>query len=327
MTGFAYGAATDPMAAITRAAEEPRAAFIAGGTDLMQLVQERIENPVELIDINGLPFDAIASTLDGMRIGALSRLADVADHPRIRQDYRVVAEALDGSASPMVRNMATLGGNLLQRTRCLYFRDSTTPCNKRAPGSGCSAQKGQNRINAILGGSTHCIATHASDLAVALVACDAEVIVAGPQGERTIRVEDLYRPPGDTPEIETVLEPGDLVTYLYLPIQAAGRHSRYVKVRDRASFEWSIASAAVSLGLHEGTVLEARIVAGGIATVPWRLPRLEEMLVGKRLDRDLAREVSERAADGAQPHGQNAYKIPLIKRTVERALIEAGGLA
>jgi xanthine dehydrogenase YagS FAD-binding subunit len=327
MVPFSYIAVATPDAAIRRAAEGQSAEYIAGGTDMLQLLQEGVRAPLELVDINGIAFDDVSVAIDGIRIGAMAKLADVADDPTIRERLPVVASALYESASPQVRNMATMGGNLLQRTRCLYFRDATTPCNKRIPGSGCSALEGHNRINAVLGGSPHCIATYPSDLAVALVAVDAEIMVAGPTGERTILVENLHQLPGDTPHIETVLNPGDLITAIWIPLAAAGRRSHYLKVRDRATFEWSLASAAVSLGMNDDTVLDARVVVGGVATKPWRLRHVEEMLVNNRLDLDLARAAGERAIDGAEPRGQNAFKVPLLQRTVERALLQIGELA
>jgi xanthine dehydrogenase YagS FAD-binding subunit len=327
MVPFSYIAVATPDAAIRRTAEGQGAEYIAGGTDMLQLLQEGVRAPLELVDINGIAFDDVSIAIDGVRIGAMARLADVADDPTIRERFPVVASALYESASPQVRNMATIGGNLLQRTRCLYFRDPTTPCNKRVLGSGCSAMEGQNRINAILGGSSHCIAAYPGDLAVALVAVDAELMVAGPSGERTILVENLHQLPGDTPHVETVLKPGDLITAIWIPLASAGRRSHYLKVRDRATFEWSLASAAVSLGMSDDTILDARIAVGGVATKPWRLPHVEEMLVNKRLDRDLARAAGERAADGAEPRGQNAFKVTLLQRTVERALLQIGGLA
>jgi xanthine dehydrogenase YagS FAD-binding subunit len=220
-----------------------------------------------------------------------------------------------------------MAGNLLQRTRCLYFRDVTTPCNKREPGSGCPAQDGQNRINAVIGGSPHCIAAYPGDLAVALVALDAEVVVTGPSGERSIRVEDLHRLPGATPHVETVLERGEVIEAIFIPRAAAARRSHYLKVRDRSSFEWSIASAAVALAYDGDQVFEARVVLGGVATKPWRAPEVEAMLVGKGLDRELIRAAAACASKGAEPRGMNAYKVPLIGRTVERALLEAGGVA
>ncbi|WP_046864308.1 FAD binding domain-containing protein [Microvirga massiliensis] len=326
MTPFAYVRTSDPNSAIGRVAQRTGAAFIAGGTDLLQLLQEGVEAATELVDINGIGFDDVSETVDGVRIGAMARLADVADDPLIRERYPVVSEALSETASPQVRNMATIGGNLLQRTRCLYFRDIVTPCNKREPGTGCPAQDGQNRINAILGGSDHCIAAYPGDLAVALVAVDAEVMVAGPTGERTIRMEELHRLPGETPDIETVLTPGDLITAIWIPLSAAGRRSGYLKVRDRASFEWALASAAVSLGLDGDHILEARIVVGGVATKPWRLRHVEDMLVDKRLDRELARSAGTLAAEGAAPRAGNAFKVPLLCKTVERALVRVGGL-
>ncbi len=327
MVPFAYIAVATPEAAIRRTAEGRGAEYVAGGTDMVQLLQEGVRAPLELVDINGIAFDDVSIAIDGIRIGAMARLADVADDPAIRERVPVVSSALQESASPQVRNMATVGGNLLQRTRCLYFRDATTPCNRRVPGSGCPALEGQNRINAILGGSPRCIAAYPGDLAVALVAVDAEVLVAGPTGERTITVENLHRLPGDAPHLETVLEPGDLITAIWIPLAAAGRRSHYLKVRDRTTFEWALASAAVSLGMNGDTILEARVAVGGVATKPWRLRHVEEMLVDRRLDHALARAAGERAADGAEPRGRNAFKVTLLRRTVERALLQIGGLA
>jgi xanthine dehydrogenase YagS FAD-binding subunit len=331
MVPFAFSAVTDPISAVRRVAEGSGVEFIAGGTDMLQLLQEGVRTPNELVDINGIGFDDVSVAVDGVRIGAMARLSDVADDPVIRERFPVVAEALQESASPQVRNMATVGGNLLQRTRCLYFRDPTTPCNKRQPGSGCSALEGQNRINAILGGSSHCFAAYPGDFAVALIAAEAEVMITGPTGERTVLVENLHRLPGETPDVETVLKPGDLITAIWIPLSAAGRRSHYLKVRDRATFEWALASAAVSLGLDGDRVLEARIAVGGVGTMPWRLRHVEDMLVDRRLDRDLAHRAGERSADGAEPRGLNAFKVPLLKKTVEktveRALLRVGGFA
>jgi xanthine dehydrogenase YagS FAD-binding subunit len=301
---------------------KPGTSFIAGGTDLVQLLQNGIAQPYTVLDISDLPLDAIATTLDGLRIGALCRLSDVARDPALAP-YRVIVEALQETASPMVRNMATMGGNLLQRTRCLYFRDGVAPCNKRVPGSGCGALQGRNALNAVLGTSEQCIAAHPSDLAVALVACDAEVMVMGTEGERSVLVESLHLVPGDSPDIETVLMPGELITAIFVPRSAAGRVGRFVKARHRASFEWALASCAVSLGIIEGAVEEARVVLGGVATKPWRVPHVEQMLIGSRIDEDLARRAGEAAVEGAQAHGDNAYKIPLARNVVARALLEA----
>ncbi|SDB72686.1 FAD binding domain-containing protein [Belnapia rosea] len=328
MQPFSYAPVADAAAAALRA--RAGASFIAGGTDMLQLLQENVLQPDELADLNGLPLAGITEEADGaLRIGALTKLQEAADHPLLRERHAVVAEALDATASPMVRHMATVGGNLLQRTRCLYFRDVSTPCNKRQPGSGCSALEGENRHNAILGGSEHCIAVQPSDLPVALVAVDAEVLARNTDGaERWIPVGGFHRLPGDTPEIETALKPGDLILAIRIPAHAARWRSHYVKVRDRASFAWALCSAAVALRLDEqGRVAEVRIAAGGVATKPWRLPRVEQELLGHRLDRDRVRLSAVWASEGAVTRTGNAYKAPMLQHTVERALIELGGLA
>jgi xanthine dehydrogenase YagS FAD-binding subunit len=264
---------------------------------------------------------------DGVRIGALTRMAEVADDGRIQEAFPVVAQALLLSASAQVRNMASIGGNLLQRTRCLYFRDVATPCNKRQPGSGCPARDGANRMNAILGTSLHCIAAYPGDLAVALVALDAEVEVSGARGQRKVPVEDLHRLPGDTPQIETVLEPGELITAVLIPASDHAKRSHYLKVRDRASFEFAVTSAAVALDADGGMIHQARVAVGGVATKPWRLRQVEVALLGRPLDADVIKAAAERASDGAQPRSRNAFKVELLKRTVERALCRVGGLA
>ncbi len=252
-------------------------------------------------------------------------MSDAAAHPVVQAECPVVSEALLASASAQVRNLATLGGNLLQRTRCGYFRDPGAPCEKREPGTGCPAITGQNRFHAVLGGSEHCIATYAGDFANALLVLDATVRIAGPGGERTILVGDLHRAPGATPWVETQLAPGELILSIDVPMGLAARRSHYLKVRDRASFEWSIASAAVALDLGEdGTVRDARIAAGGVATRPWRLPQVEAALRGQRLTPALAQAAAAHAAEGAVAHGRNAYKVELIRRTVARALVETG---
>jgi len=324
MVPFAYAAAPSAEAAIAYVARHRGVEFIAGGTDMLQLLQEGVRAPTELIDINRLPLDGIEIDADGVRIGATARMSDVADHPRIRAEYPAVAEALLLSASPQVRNMASIGGNLLQRTRCVYFRDVVTPCNKRAPGSGCSALDGENRLHAILGVSPHCIATYPGDLAVALVALDANVVVRGPDGARTLPVEGMHRVPGDAPDLETVLEPGDLITAVLIPASPHARRSHYLKVRDRASFEFALVSAAVALEIDEAVIRHARVVVGGVATRPWRLPAVEQALVGHRIDDALFHTAAARAANGAEPRGQNAFKVELLKRTVERALRTVG---
>ena len=316
MVPFAYAAAPSADAAIAHVARRRGAEFIAGGTDMLQLLQEGVRAPAELVDINRLPLDGIEVDTDAVRIGATARMSDVADHPRIRAEYPAVTEALLLSASPQVRNMASIGGNLLQRTRCVYFRDVVTPCNKRAPGSGCSALDGENRLHAILGVSPHCIATYAGDLAVALVALDANIVINGPEGARTL--------PVDAPEVETVLEPGDLITAVLIPASAHARRSHYLKVRDRASFEFALVSAAVALDIDAAVIRQARVAVGGVGTKPWRLPAVEHALVGHRVDDELFHAAAARAADGAEPRRHNAFKVELLKRTVERALRTVG---
>ena len=310
-------------------AHELGADFFAGGTDMMQLMGEHLRNPDRIIDISALPgLDLIETVPGGLRLGALVRMSDAAKHLAVRANCPVVSEALLASASAQVRNLATLGGNLLQRTRCGYFRDPGAPCNKRDPGTGCPAIGGQNRFHAVLGGSEHCIATYAGDLANALLVLDARLRIIGPSGERVIALADLHRIPGDTPAVETQLEPGDLILSIEVPTGSAARRSHYLKVRDRASFEWSIASAAVALDLaDDGTVRDARIAVGGVATKPWRLPQVEAVLQGSRLTAAHIDMAAVHAADGAAANGGNAYKVELIRRTVARALTETGALA
>jgi xanthine dehydrogenase YagS FAD-binding subunit len=256
-------------------------------------------------------------------------LQEAADAPLLRQRCAVVVQALEATASPMVRHMATVGGNLLQRTRCLYFRDVTTPCNKRTPGSGCSAWDGENRNNAILGGSEHCIAVQPSDLPVALVALDAEVLIRHADGaEHWVPVEGFHHLPGATPQIETVLRQGDLILSIRIPSHAMRWRSHYVKVRDRASFAWALCAAAIAWRLDDdGRIAEVRVAAGGVATKPWRLLQVEQALLGKRLDAGLAAAAADRATEGAAPRPGNAYKVPMLRHTVERAILELGSLA
>ncbi|MBV9521731.1 MAG: FAD binding domain-containing protein, partial [Alphaproteobacteria bacterium] len=255
---------------------------------------------------------------------ALARMSDVADHPEVRASYPVIAEALLASASPQVRNMATMGGNLLQRTRCGYFRDAAMACNKRAPGSGCAAIGGEHRLHAVLGGSEHCIATHPSDLAVALAALDAVIVTRGPSGERRIPAETFHLLPGDTPERENALARGELILAIEVPDDRHARRSHYLKVRDRASFEFALASAAVALAIDDGTIRAARIALGGIATKPWRAREAEEMLIGAAAGEASFERAASAALAGAQPLEQNAFKVQLARRTLVRALSTIG---
>ena len=336
MVPFTYiQASTNTMAIRSHArhasneADQPGTDYFAGGTDMMQLMKERVRNPGHIVDLAALPsMGDITVVPDSAHLGALVRMSDAAEHPGILKNFPVIAEALLASASPQVRNLATLGGNLLQRTRCGYFRDVVTPCNKRQPGSGCPAIEGQNRLHAILGTSQHCIATYAGDLANALLVLDATVRVAGKDGERQIPLGQLHRLPGDTPHLETNLHPGDLILGIDIPASAAARRSHYLKVRDRASFEWALASVAVALELDSARhVRDVRVAVGGVATKPWRLPEIENAMLGKRFDAALCRHAGTLAAQGALTHGTNAYKVTLIERVVARGLEETGDLA
>src|SRR5947207_6277142 len=320
MEAFTIASPRDLDAALA-AARESDAKFIAGGTDLMQLMQDFVERPKRLVDIDGLPLDGVTIGADGVRVGALVRMADLADHAEIRRQYPVVTEALLASASPQVRNMATIGGNLLQRTRCGYFRDVGTPCNKREPGTGCPAIRGDHRRLAVLGGSDHCIATHASDLAVALAALDAAVELRGAGGARVVPLNDFYLLPGDTPQRETVLVPGELITAILLPPPGADQRSHYLKLRDRASFEFALVSAAVVVTREGDRIRAARVAMGGVGTKPWRLPQVEAALSGAPATRDAIAEAAARAGDGAHPLPDNGFKLALMQRALTRALL------
>jgi xanthine dehydrogenase YagS FAD-binding subunit len=327
MQPFDYVVAPSAEAAIQGAAGMDGVAFIAGGTDLMQLMKEGAAAPRHLVDINALPCTEITVGGQGLRLGALARMSDVADDPAVRERFPVIAEALLASASAQVRNMASIGGNLLQRTRCTYFRDPAMPCNKRAPGTGCSALEGDNRFHAIFGGSEHCVATNPSDLAVALVALDAVVLVQGPAGGRRIPIRDFHRLPGDAPERDTVLEPGELIVAVEVPASAAARSSHYLKLRDRASFEFALVSVAAGLDVDDGAIHEARLAAGGVGTRPWRLRTVEEALLGRPATAETYQAAAERAVEGARPLAMNAFKIELLRRAVRRALATAGDMA
>jgi xanthine dehydrogenase YagS FAD-binding subunit len=302
--------------------------YIAGGTDMVQLLQEDVRRPVRLVSLAGLLDNRIEPGPQGLRLGAAATMAEVAAHPAVVQHFPVISEALLNSASPQVRNQATMGGNLLQRTRCPYFRDvGYTACNKRSPGSGCAAVGGENRWHAILGGSDNCIAVNASDLAVALVALEAIVEVRGARGQRNIALADFHRLPGDTPHIETVLEPGEVVAAINVPASPVARRSHYLKVRDRASFEFAVVSAAVALDMDGGRIRQARIALGGVGTKPWRVPRVEAALAGASLDPAALRRAAALAAQGAQGQGHNEFKIELMQRAIVRAVETAGARA
>jgi xanthine dehydrogenase YagS FAD-binding subunit len=304
------------------------AEYIAGGTDMVQLLQEDVRRLDRLVSLAGLLENGIDAGPQGLRLGAAATMAEVAAHPTVIEQFPVISEALLNSASPQVRNQATIGGNLLQRTRCPYFRDvGYAACNKRAPGSGCSAIGGENRWHAVLGTSENCIAANPSDLAVALVALDAAVEVRGPGGQRTVPLSDFHRLPGDTPHIETVLEPGEVIAAIAVPANPAGRRSHYLKVRDRASFEFAVVSTAVALDMEGGRIRQARVALGGVGTKPWRVPRVEAALAGASLDPAALRTAAALAAEGAQGRGHNNFKIELMQRAIVRAVETAGARA
>jgi xanthine dehydrogenase YagS FAD-binding subunit len=302
----------------------PATAFLAGGTTLVDLCKLEVVNPDHVVDINRLPLRGITLDRDGLHIGALERMSDVAADRAVRRDYPMIAEALERSASAQLRNMASIGGNLLQRTRCGYFRDVTTACNKREPGSGCAALTGINRGHAILGTSDACVATHPSDLAVALVALGTDVRLASARGVRTVPLDEFYTLPGSTPQIENVLRPGELVTGVTVARSQWAAHSTYLKIRDRQSYEFALTSAAVALELRGRTIRTARIAAGGVGTVPWRLTAVEQALTGRPATAETFEAAVGNAADGARPLSHNGFKPALLRRTLIRALTELG---
>jgi xanthine dehydrogenase YagS FAD-binding subunit len=295
--------------------------FIAGGTTLIDLMKLNVETPARLLDINRLPLDKIEATPGGgLKIGATVRNSDLANHPTVRRDYAVLSQAILAGASAQLRNMATTAGNLLQRTRCVYFRDTAMPCNKREPGTGCPAITGSNRTLAVLGTSEHCIATNPSDMCVAMAALEATVHVSGSKGSRTIPIADFHLLPGNTPHRETVLEPGDLITHVTLPAPVAGSKQIYLKLRDRASYEFALASAAVVITLVAQNVTRARVALGGVGTKPWRSPEAEAVLVGQPADTANFRKAAEAAVRDAKRQSENGFKIELAKRCLAHAL-------
>jgi xanthine dehydrogenase YagS FAD-binding subunit len=326
MRDFTYVRAGSEPDAVARVSADQEAAFLAGGTNLIDLAQLEIERPSQVIDIHRLTLARIERLASGgVSIGALARNSDVAEHDLIRKEYPALSEALLSGASPQLRNMATVGGNLLQRTRCPYFRDTAYPCNKRRTGSGCAAIGGENRTHAILGVSDACIATHPSDMCVALVALDAVIHVRGPRGARSIPIDDFHMMPDQHPEIETVLAHGELITEVTLPATPLAAHSHYVKVRDRASYAFALASAAVALSIENGLIRDARVALGGVATKPWRSIEAEKVLRGRAPSSALFAAAAAQVVKGARPQKDNAFKVELAKRTVLRALEEVGG--
>jgi xanthine dehydrogenase YagS FAD-binding subunit len=306
------------------------AQYLAGGTTLVDLMRLNVMTPRTVIDINPMAAGLDAISFDrqkGLRLGGLARMSQAADHPDVRENYPVIAQSLELAASPQIRNMASLAGNVLQRTRCNYFRDiSYAQCNKRNPGSGCAALEGVNRRHAVLGVSDKCIATYAGDFAQALIALDAVVEISGPQGDRKLAFAKLHRPPGDTPEIETDLAPGELITGFTVPAANWTKRSMYLKVRDRESYEFALASAAVALEMDGDRVRRARIALGGVSGIPWRAKEAENALAGKALDDETLNAAAEAAFRAATPRGENAFKVELGKRTLIRALRQTAAL-
>jgi xanthine dehydrogenase YagS FAD-binding subunit len=326
MKEFEFARAASVADAVRLVGTRPGAGFISGGTDLLNLMRDGARTHDRIVDINGLPLGDVLHTGGVVRIGALARMGDVAAHPTVRTAFPVVSEALLNSASPQVRNMAAVGGNVLQRTRCGYFRDSATPCNKKTPGAGCPAWEGENRGHAVLGGSEHCIAVHPSDLAVSLLAVDAVVLTTGPAGSRRIPFGDLHLLPGSTPDRETVLRHGELIVGYELPVTRHAAKSRYLKLRDRTTFEFAVVAVAAALDLRGGTVHDVRLVFGGVATKPWRSPAAEAALRGRRLSSAAITAAAEAAVQGAIPRAQNGFKVELLRRAVGSLLRDLGGV-
>jgi xanthine dehydrogenase YagS FAD-binding subunit len=327
MEPFAFSRATDPGKAIAAAAKSSTAQqgaevrFVAGGTTLLDLMKLNVERPTQVIDINHLPLAEVERTPDGgLKVGALVRNSDLAHHPQVQRDYAVLSQALLSGASGQLRNMATTGGNLLQRTRCVYFRDTNMPCNKREPGTGCSAIEGFNRTLAILGTSEHCIATNPSDMNVALTALEATVVIRGTGGERRVPIGEFFLLPGDTPQRETVMMPGDLITHVILPPPHAGARSHYLKLRDRASYEFALASAAVVIATDGGKITHARVAIGGVGTRPWRSPEAEKSLQGQPTNARTFAAAATAALRDAKPQSQNGFKVDLAQRCLAHAL-------
>jgi xanthine dehydrogenase YagS FAD-binding subunit len=320
MRAFEYVRAADIGQAVALVSADRDAAYLAGGTTQLDLMKDGVLAPERLVDISRLSLRGVASRGAAVVIGAMTTMEEAATDPTIAERLPLVREALLLSASVQLRNMATMGGNLLQRTRCRYFRDPTVACNRRLRGSGCSAIAGHHRMHAILATSDHCIATHASDIAVALVALDAVVRTTGPGGERQIQLTQLHLPPGETPDVETVLAHGELITEIEIPLPPSGARSGYLKVRDRASYEFALASAAVVLVMNQGVIVEARVGLGGVATVPWRAVAAERVLRGAAATPAVFRTAAGAALEGAVPRRDNGFKIELAKRTLVREL-------
>ena len=325
MKPFSYTRADSSGAAVAAVNGDRQAKFIGGGTNLLDLMKLDVEQPEQLVDINPIPFADIEELPDGgVRIGAMARNTYTANHPLIRQRYPLLSQAFLSGATQQLRNMATVGGNLMQRTRCYYFYDPATPCNKREPGSGCAALDGFNRIHAILGTSEDCIATHPSDMCVALAALDAVVRVQGVNGDRQIPISEFHRLPGNTPQLDTNLGEDELITAVDLPPSTFAARSYYLKIRDRASYAFALVSVAAALDIQSGTIQAARLAMGGVAHKPWRATEAEAILVGSAPSPAIFEQAAAAALQGAQPRQHNAFKVELAKRAIVRALTTVG---
>src|SRR3712207_1888365 len=328
MRPFKYNRATDPNGAAAAVGANPQAKFLAGGTNILDLMKEDVERPNELVDLSRLKLAEIKAAGGGVSIGALATNTDTANHPLVRRNYPLLTQAIVAGASAQLRNMATNGGNLLQRTRCQYFYDTAMPCNKREPGSGCGALEGLNRIHAILGWSDKCVATYPGDMANALYALDAVVRIKGANGqERTVPVNEFHRLPGDTPQQDTNLQHGDLITAIELPKSNFAKNSYYLKVRDRASYAFALVAVAAALELDGSNIKQARVVLGSVAHKPWRSQEAEAALAGKPVSEESFRAAADIALREAKPLAHNAYKVELAKRAIVRALMRASKLA
>ncbi|HLZ57019.1 MAG TPA: xanthine dehydrogenase family protein subunit M [Ktedonosporobacter sp.] len=324
MQPFSYTQVADVSSALTQLATHPTARLLAGGTNLIDLMKLGVEKPDQLIDISHLPLAGVEERADRLHIGALTLNSDLAMHRAVREGYPVLSEAILAGASPQLRNMATVGGNLMQRTRCFYFTDKAAPCNKRSAGSGCAAIAGENRSHAILGGSKQCIATHPSDMCVALVALDAVLQLEGPAGKRTLPLVDFHLEPGETPEKETQLQAGEIITGVELPKTVVARHSLYMKIRDRASYAFALVSVAAALEIEEGHIRNVRIALGGVATKPWRAYEAEAMLQGAAPTAESFVAAAHAATSSAIAQTHNGFKIVLAQRAIVRALSRLG---
>ncbi len=326
MNSFRYERANDAASAVALLAKTPTGAFLGGGTNLVDLMKLGVAQPDLLIDVARLPYNTVEELADGgLRIGAAVRNSELAAHPLIRTRYPMLTQALLAGASGQLRNLATTGGNLLQRTRCVYFQDVSKPCNKRVPGSGCPAREGYHRNLAILGASEACIATHPSDMAVAMVAMDAIVRILGPEGERAIPLTAFHRLPGDEPQRDTVLAHGELITAIDLPALPFATRSHYRKVRDRASYAFALVSVAAAIDVADGIVRDARIAFGGVAHRPWRATKAEDVLRGSAATEDIFRRAADAELAEARPLRENAFKVPLLRNVLVRTLLDLAG--